>query len=341
MKDARSIPHKGQAALRIRAIKALEKGKSRKEVSELFGVSMHAIYLWMRKVREGGIENLQAKRKGRPTKTSKLKPLECAWLVKAIVDKTPDQLKLPYYLWTRAAVQKLIKDKFGLEVSRWTVGRMLKGWGLTPQKPAKQSYRRDDKKVQIWLKEEYPKIKQRAEKEKAQIHWQDEMGARSDDQVGRTYGKKGQTPIAKISGNRFSCNMMASITNQGQLEFMMYTESFTYKVLLKFLKRLIKNKEQKIFLIMDNHPVHKSKKVTAWLQKNMDKIEVFFLPPYCPDLNPAEYLNHDVKANAVRRKKAKDQKELKSNIACFLSLKQKQPNKVANYFKAKLIKYAA
>ena len=207
--DYRSLDHKTREAIRYKAVKAIESGKSQQEVSKIFEVGYVSVSRWVKQYREKGKRGLKTKQIGRPRRSSKLKPLECAWIVKTIMDKTPDQLKLPYYLWTRSAVQKLIKDKYGLELSRWTVGRMLKKWGLTPQKPAKRSYRRNDKAVKKWLKEDYPQIKAQAQKEGAVIHWQDEMGARSDDQIGRTYGKRGQTPIVKISGNRFSCNMLA------------------------------------------------------------------------------------------------------------------------------------
>jgi transposase len=341
MRDQRSLSHSAQEKIRIQAVQAIGRGKSRTEVAEIFGVSDHAIYLWMRRYREGGIVGLRAKRKGRPPEPSKLKPLECAWVVRVITDKTPDQLKLPFYLWTQDAVRQLIEKKFRVKVSRWTVGRMLKKWGFTPQKPAKKSYFQKDAAVQKWLTQEYPLIKARALKEQAQIQWLDEMGARSDDQVGRTYGRKGQTPIVRISGNRFRCNMISTISNYGSLAFMMFTEKFTQDLFLTFLKKLVRRKKKKIFLILDSHPVHKGKKVKKWIKENQKKITVFFLPTYSPELNPTEYLNQDVKTNAVRRKRATNQTELIENISSFLTTKKQRPSKVKAYFKEKHVKYAA
>jgi len=341
-KDARRINHKAKEELRYRAVDAVMKqGRTQREVAEAFGVGAVSVCLWVKRYRQGGKRALKAKRIGRPPEPSKLKPLECAWVVRMITDKTPDQLKLPFYLWTTSAVAQLIEKKFALSLSRWTIGRMLKKWGLTPQKPAKKSYFQKDSAVRKWLKEEYPGIKTRALREKAQIQWLDEMGARSDDQVGRTYGRKGQTPTIQVSGNRFRCNMLSTITNYGSLEFMMFTGRFTQDLFLQFLKRLVRNKKQKIFLILDSHPVHKGKKVRRWFMQNHHRIAAFFLPTYSPELNPAEYLNQDVKSNAVRRKRAKNQNELVENISSFLTMKKQNPRKVKAYFQAKHVRYAA
>ena len=336
------LNHATREVIRIKAIESIvTQGMSQIEASRVFGVGAVSVNRWMSRYRKEGKKALRTKPIGRPKETSKLKPLECAWIVRMITDKMPEQLKLPFYLWTTTAVRELIAKKFKIKLSRWTVGRMLKRWGLTPQVPVKKSYFQNDLKVNQWLKTTYPMIKRKAMKENATLGWLDEMGARSDDQVGRTYGRKGQTPTLKVSGNRFRCHMISSITNQGQIEFMMFTERFTQDVYLKFLERMTYRKKKKVFLITDSHPVHKGKRVQAWLSGNKSKIKVFYLPGYSPELNPAEYLNHDVKANAVRRKRAKDQPEMVNNITTFLKNKKKQPQSIKAYFQAKHVKYAA
>ena len=341
-KDARSISHESKETLRLRAVKAvIEKGKKQNEVAELFGVTNQAINGWIKKYRAGGYRVLKAKSKGRPVQSSKLKPWQASLIVRTISDKTPDMLKFPFMLWTRDAVAELIKLKFDISLSRWSVGRLLKKWGFTPQKPAKKSYFQNPQKIQNWLDEEYPEIVKQAKKENAEIQWLDEMGARSDDQVGRTYSKKGKTPEVIVSGIRFSCNFISTITNLGKLRFMSFKERFTTDVFLKFLQRLTKNIERKIYLILDSHPVHKSRNVMLWLKENKDKIQFFFLPPYSPELNPTEYLNQDVKTNALRKKRAKDQKELIKNVSGYLRKRQKTPGKVKKYFHAEKVKYAA
>jgi transposase len=222
------------------------------------------------------------------------------------------------------------------------VGRYLKKWGFTSQKPAKRAFQQSSAEVKTWLETEYPAIKSRALKEKAEIHWGDEMGLRSDHQAGRSYGRKGQTPVIPSSGYRFGCSVISTITNRGTLRFMVLKKRFNAGQFITMLSRLLKSvRTEKIFLIVDRHPVHRAVKVKSWLEKHNDKIEMFFLPPYSPELNPDEFLNNDVKSNAVGRKRAKDPEELEKNVSGFLRSKQKRPEMVKRYFNVKSVNYAA
>ncbi len=124
--------------------------------------------------------------------------------------------------------------------------------------------------------------------EKAGIFWADETGVRSDDQLGRTYSPKGQTPVVKATGKRFGCNMISALNNRGHLQFMIFKTRFNGSVFLNFLRRLVKDSRRKVFLIVDGHPAHKGKPVRSWLAENQDRIELFFLPPYSPQINPDE-----------------------------------------------------
>jgi transposase len=244
-------------------------------------------------------------------------------------------------LWTREAVGLLIRQRFGEEVSVWTVGRYLAKWGFTPQKPVRRAYERDPEKVSRWMKDEYPRIRRAAKSANATIFWGDETGLRSDHAFGRTYAKRGQTPIVAGTGQRFGCNMISAITNKGHLAFMVYKSKFNSGVLIDFLRRLVKQRKERIFLILDGHPTHKASRVRAWVKKNRDAIRLFYLPGYSPELNPDELLNQDVKANALGRKRAKDLPELLMNVRSFLRSKQKRPAAVRNYFKEKHVRYAA
>ena len=220
----------------------------------------------------------------------------------------------------------------------WTVGRMLKHWGFTPQKPAKRAYEQNPKAVQKWLDETYPEIRTQAKRENAEIYWGDEMGLRSDHQTGTSYGRCGETPVVPGPGRRFGTNMLSAITNKGRLMFMVFREKFDTSVFLKFLRRFLRQAKRKVFLIIDSHPVHVSATVTEWIEKNKARIHVFFLPGYSPQLNPDELLNQDVKSNAVGRRRAQDQKELIANVRGYLRSTQKQPQIVMNYFRGKNVR---
>ena len=340
-KDARSLPSESQEDLRIKAINAVHDGMTQVKAAKTFGVSRQAIRNWLDRYQESGLTGLKAQRRGRPPLPSLLKPLQAAHVVRTIEERCPDQLHLPFYLWTREAVGDLIRRKFGIEMSVWTVGRYLKRWGFTPQKPTRRAFEQDDEQVRRWLEEEYPAINQQAKREKAEIHWGDEMGLRSDHAAGRSYGRRGQTPVIPGTGKRFGCNMISTITNRGQLCFMVFRSRFTTPVFLDFLCRLVRQAGQKVFLIVDSHPVHKAAKVQTWLAQNAERLRLFLLPTYSPELNPDELLNQDVKSNAVGRRRARDQKDLIANVRGYLRSTQRQPQIVRNYFLKPEVQYAA
>jgi transposase len=339
--DARRLSPAAQEDLRRRVVEAVVERKiSQAEVVRTFGVSKTAVYNWITKYRSGGKRALKSKPRGRP-KRSRLEGWQAATTIKLITDRCPDQLKLPFALWTRDAVRELLAERFQMRVSVWTVGRLLRKWGFTPQKPLRRAYERNPAAVQQWLKEEYPAIRRAAKREKAQIHWGDEMGLRSDHQTGTSYGRRGHTPVIPGTGRRFGCNMISSITNRGRLAFMVFKKRFTADVMVEFMRRLIRHSRQKVFLIVDGHPVHRSGKVKRWIEKHHQHIRLFRLPDYSPDLNPDELLNQDVKSNAVGRRRPRDQEEMIGQVRSYLRSTQRQPDIVKRYFHGEHVAYAA
>jgi transposase len=339
-KDARSLPVVAQVDLRKKAVNAVLNGAKQREVAQLFGVTRQSVSKWVSAYRKGGRRQLEAKRRGRPPGGSLL-PWQAAQIAKTVIDRPPEQLRLPFFLWTREAVSQLIEQRFGLRLSVWTIGRYLNRWGFTPQKPVRRAFERDPEAVRRWLEQEYPKIRAQAKAEHATIYWADEMGLRSDHAAGRTYGRRGQTPVIRGTGRRFGCSMISAVTNRGQLNFMVFQKRFSADVLIDFVRRLIRQSRRKVFLIVDGHPAHRSTKTKEWLARKRKSIRLFFLPGYSPELNPDEMLNQDVKSNAVGRKRAHDQNELISNVRSFLWSRQRQPHIVKRYFQEQHVRYAA
>lgn len=231
--------------------------------------------------------------------------------------------------------------RFGLRLSVWTVGRYLRRWGFTPQKPLRRAYERDPVAVRRWLKKQYPAIRALARRERATIFWGDETGMRSDHQAGRSWGRRGQSPVIPGTGKRFRCNLISAITNRGKLAFMVFDGRFTAGVLVGFLRRLVRHAGRKAFLILDEHPVHVAERVERWVARHRRRIRLFFLPGYSPELNPDELLNQDVKTNAVGRKRPRDKTELMSNVRRHLWSTQRRPQKVRRYFRHPSVRYAA
>ena len=339
--DARRLSSDAQEVLRRRVVRAVvDRGMAQVEAVRTFGIGRTSVHHWVKGYRRRGAQALASKKRGRP-KTSRLAGWQAATVVNLVTDRCPDQLRLPFALWTREAVGQLMADRFDVCVSVWTVGRYLREWGLTPQKPLRRAYERDPKAVTRWLNEEYPAIRRRAKGEKAEIHWGDEMGLRSDHQAGTSYGLRGKTPVIPGTGKRFGCNMISTVTNRGKLAFMIFKERFTSAVMIKFLRRLMRHADRKVFLILDRHPVHLAVKVQRWIEQHAHALELFHLPGYSPQLNPDEYLNQDVKTNAVGRQRPADQNHMIHNVRRYLWSTQRRPQIVANYFQHEDVAYAA
>lgn len=331
-----------QEALRKRAVEAhVSAGMKQCEIAKAYGVSPAIVCKWVKRFRVGGASSLDARKKGPPSGTGALLTAEqTAHIRQLIIDKCPEQLKLPFALWTRDAVRDLIRRSFGLHVSIRTAGNYLRDWGFTPQKPVRRAYEQSSEAVRKWLDEVYPGIAKRAKQDGALIYWGDEMGLRSDHQAGRSYGLRGQTPVIPGTGKRFACSMISAVTNQGHLCFRVFEGSFTVKLFVDFLNRLTRQAKRKVYLIVDGHPVHRAKIIQAWREAHKDAIEVFYLPSYSPHLNPDELLNQDAKTNVSRQSRPRNVQDLKANLRSYLFSTQKQPVIVKNYFYERHVRYA-
>lgn len=338
--DGRNRTASAQATIREQVIEFLRKKRgSQREAAEIFGLHIRSVNRMWAKYKKGGKRNIKEKKRG-VQGGKKIDGKQAAEVRNLIRDKLPEQLKLPFGLWTRQAVQQLILDRYGIELSRWQVGRYLKSWGYTPQKPIRKAFEQKPEQVQQWLKKEYPSIKRRAAKEKAVIYFGDETGMRSDHQAGRSYAPRGETPVIKATGQRFSLNMISAISNKGHLQFMII-DRFNGEVFIDFLKRMTKYSRQKIFFVTDGHPAHKTKKLKAWLEENKKRIEVFFIPPYSPELNAQEYLNQDIKTNVIGKRRPVNKDQMRNNVEDFMHGRKKNKKQVQKYFHHKHVRYAA
>ncbi|MBM3273411.1 IS630 family transposase [Candidatus Kaiserbacteria bacterium] len=339
--DARTLAPATQEQIRIQAVAAVENGMTRVKAAEVFGVTRQSVDRWVKAYRCHGADSLKVRKRGPKGEGSRLEGWQAATVIKLITDHHPEQLKLPFVLWTANAVRQLIQRTVKVRVSVRTVRRYLCRWGFTPQKPVRRAYERDDAAVRRWLDEQYPAIRDAAQKEKALIYWGDEMGVRSDHQAGRSYAPKGETPAIPGTGQRFGCNVLSALTNRGHLDFMVFKKGFTSAVFVRFLGRLIKQARRKVFIIVDRHPVHRSKMVQGWLTDNVKHIRLFFLPGYSPELNPDEMVNQDVKTNAVGKKRAHNRPQLMRNVRRYLQQRRASPDLVTRYFHEKSVRYAA
>lgn len=336
--DARRLDHKTLTELRKRAVTSIQGGESPASVAAAFGVNERTVYRWLAAYRKGGWGELDArKRGGRPRK---LDGRAMKWIYETIAKKSPLQLKFPFALWTAAMVQQLIKSRFSVKLSHSSVCRLLNQLGLSAQRPLWRAYQQNPEAVERWKSEEYPRIRRRARRLGAQIFFADEAGVRSDFHSGTTWGKRGTTPVVSSTGARFGANIISAVSAQGQLRFMLTKGRVTASVFIEFLRRLLVNTETPIFLIVDGHPTHKAKSVKRFVAEQEGWLELYFLPPYSPELNPDELVWNDLKNNGLGRMAFSTREELRQLTLSHLLRIQKLPALIASFFHAPSTRYA-
>lgn len=255
------------------------------------------------------------------------------WIYKTVTGKNPLQLDFPFALWTRGMISQLIYRRFGVKLSLSSVGRLLAQLGLSCQKPLFRAWQQDASRVQQWLEQEYPRIRAQAKREKAEIFFEDESGVRSDFHGGTTWAPQGKTPVVRVTGQRFSLNMISAVSPKGSLRFMVVKGGVGAKVFIKFLRRLMHGRRRPVFLIVDGHPAHRAKLVKSYVESTNGKLRLFSLPPYSPELNPDELVWNDVKNNGVARSIVNGPRDLHRIVVGRLRFLKKVRNEFDRFFR--------
>jgi transposase len=341
-RDARTLHPQAQEELRRRAIKMLNQGRTQQAVANDLDVTRQAVGKWWKRYRDGGWSSVKKQKRGRRKGDNRfLSPEQESEIQKLICDKTPDQLKLKYALWSRDAVRQLIKDRYGIEYALQSLSIILKRWGFTPQRPLKKAYEQRPAEVKKWLKETYPLVEEKAKAEKAEIWWGDETAIKPECHYRRGYSPKGKTPVVRQPAKRFHSSLISAINNQGKMQWMPLQDSLNADIFIKFLKQLIKFRKRKIILVVDNLRVHHSKIVQEWLADRTDQIELVFLPSYSPELNPDEYMNNYLKQTVTKEGPPTDKDNLDDDVWFHMTCLRNLADLVASFFRHPAVTYAA
>jgi transposase len=336
--DARTLSPEALFDLRTRVVAAVRGGMTQAEAARVFAVHRSAVNRWCQVTEP---DALRPRRRGRKPTGGPLRPDQEAALLDAVRTRHPDDLGLADTLWTRDAVAEYAAGRFGVRRSRYVWGRWLRRHGFTPQRPARRAYQQDPADLARWRAEVYPAIAAEAKRCGAEVHWLDETGLRTDHAPGTGYAPRGRPPVVRVSGKPHRVNAMSTLTNAGVLRFSVFAGRFTAAVLIGFLGRLLRSTAGVVFLILDGHPVHRSRKVRAWVAERADRLRLYFLPPYCPELNPTEYLNNSVKGTVPRVKRARSREELADQVRLYLRVVQQRPDLAQRFFEAEPVRYAA
>lgn len=337
--DGRTLNHKALEHMRMLAVKrVVEDDEAPSEVMKSLGLCRTTIYRWLRTYEDQGMEALVEKIAQGPE--PKLNPKQRQQVRRWIWGKDPRQYGFEFGLWTRRIVQTLIGEKMGIELGLTAVGRLLASLEITPQKPLRRAYERDPKAVDLWLKETYPQLRKRAQQTGAMIFFLDEAGFQSDPPLGRTYGLKGATPVVVTSGQRQSINVISAVNARGQFWAATYTGKLNAESFVAFLQNFMKGRPGKVMLVVDGHPAHKANRVKQYVQSLKGRLELHFLPPYAPDLNPDEFVWSHMKTNGVSKRPLKKNESLRARVEQDITELQQNRKLVRSFFCADSVAYA-
>jgi transposase len=337
--DGRALDHTTTEHLREQAVRRVrEDGEKPSTVIHSMGLCRTTIYRWLRAYDKGGFAALKSTKACGPE--PKLDEKQRQKVRRWIVGKDPRQYGFDFGLWTRRIVAELIKEKFGIDLELTAVGRLLASLDITPQKPLRRAYERDPEKVEQWVKHDYPKLRKRARKLGATIFFLDEAGFSSEPILGRSYGLKGQTPIVKTTGQRQKVSAISAVSAKGGFWCNVYTGMLNASRFVEFLKDFRKGGRGRVFLVVDGHPSHRAKVVQKYVLGTKGMLELNFLPPYAPDLNPDEFVWQHAKTNGVAKKPLKQNESLKERVKATLAAIKAMPKLIKSFFHAPSVAYA-
>ncbi len=340
--DMRKLPAAAQEERRRQVVGLRESGLTYEAIAAQVGLTRTGVFDICRRFAEKGQAGLARAPRGPAPGTGRFLQAEQEAQVRALIRRhTPDDLGLPFALWSRAAVRMLIERQCGVRLAARTIGTYLARWGFTAQKPLRRAYEQSPKAVRRWLRQDYPAIVVQARGQKGTIFWEDETGLRSDDGRGRSFAPRGRTPVVRPSHKRARLGLISAVTNKGELRWMVLDGALKAPSLIRFLGRLIQDADGKVFLIWDNLPVHRAQAVQDWLAERTEQIEVFSLPSYSPELNPDEGLNADLKHAVTRKPPARSKPALKRVVISHMRRLAKSPSRIRSYFGHPSFRYAA
>ena len=338
----RKLPAAAQEERRRQVIGLRQRGMPYQEIADLVGLSRTGVFNICQRFAAEGAKGLVSKRPGRkPGEQRLLSPAQEAEVQALVRRHTPDELGLPFALWSRAAVRALIARHCGVALAVRTAGKYLARWGFTAQKPIRRAYEQDPVAVRRWLRREYPEIVKRAKRAHGIVVWGDETGLRADDVRGRSYAPRGRTPVVRVCQTRIKLSLITAVTNKGELRWMIVDGAVNGPTFLRSLARLIRDARGKVFLIVDRLKAHRAHPVRDWLEAHRPEIEVHYLPSYSPDLNPDEGVNADLKQALPRKEPARSKEQLRRAADRHMRSLSRRPQQIRAIFRHPQFRFAA
>jgi transposase len=337
--DGRTLTHEVSESIRLMAVRRVREGEAPSTVIASYGLSRTTIYKWLKSADAGGEAALKASK--HPGPGFKLSDAQMRKVRSWICGKDPRQHGFDFGLWTRSIIAELIRRRFGISLGLTAVGRLLARLEITPQQPLRRAYERDPRAIERWKQTEFPTLKARAKRAGAQIFFLDEAGVRSDSTLGRTWAPRGETPEVRTSGQRQQVNAISAVNELGAFWFEVYTGKLNAAAFVEFLKRFMRYRRQPVFLVVDGHPSHRANLVANYVASTQGNLELHFLPPYAPDLNPDEFVWSHVRKHGTSKTPLRENESLRTRMQHDLNRIKAQPRLVRSFFRAPSVAYTA
>lgn len=338
--DPRKLSTGAQQLLRYQVIRLREQGRGHKEISAITGVSRSTCSRWWSLYKKEGKSALKIKKRGRPFGSCRrLNQNQGKEIQKAICDNLPNELGLPFYLWTRIAIQQLIKNRWGVDIPVRTIGEYLKRWNFTPQKPVQVRGDRDDEEIERWKTKEFKKIRNATWKKKAYLVFIDETGFMLAPLRRRTYAPRGHTPVVKVLDPHGRISAIAAITvspkkHRTNVIFRLLPDNtnFNSKKIIQFLSHLHKRISNPKTIIWDSIPIHGSHAVNNFIE-GIPKITSEKFPPYAPELNPVDNIWGYIKFGRLANYAPPELSQLRSKVQDELMAIKKQEDLIHGFIR--------
>jgi transposase len=328
--DGRTHSHEFLEGCRIRAIELYKKGEKINDIAYFLGFHRGVVSKWISLFKKNGKKALLSKKANGPS--YKLSEKEIKIILSFLYDDaTLYGFETP--LWTCRRVQQTIVKNINKKIHTTNIMRLFRKLNLSPQKPKRFSFQRNEKAVKKWLREEWPKIKAHCRRWQAMLYFQDESGISLTPVLGRTWAPKGKTPKIFVTGKRGGFCVTSAVSPAGKLVFRIEKGKVNADKHIEFLKQIMKqHPRRKIVVVEDNAPAHKSHKVAEFAEQNKKRFAIYKLPSYAPDLNPDEHVWEYLKAYELKDHQTKDTNELKHLVKRKLQRIQKRKEVIHSFF---------
>ena len=331
-RDGRSFDHRTLEAIRLMAVERVRGGERPSSVVAAFGFNRTTIYKWLTAASQPGVGLRALRSKPATGRPRSLTPRQEQQVFRWINGRDPRQYGLDFGLWTRSIVASLIEEKLQVRLGVTAVGELLAKLGLTPQKPLQRAYQRDPEAIEKWRCERFPAIAKQAKAVGGEVYFWDESGFRADAVHGRTWGKKGQTPVIERPGQRQSISAASAVNVLGGFWYCIYKGGMNAELFVALLRKMMRRRAKPLHLVVDGLPAHKTALVKAYVESTHGMLTLHFLPGYAPELNPDELVWSHVKRTGVARSPLRRGEKLQHKIEAQLAAIKRMPRLVRSFF---------